>query len=318
MAGHAHDHPHDKGHHHAHGHSHAPASFGRAFAVGITLNAAYVALEVVYGLITGSLALLADAGHNASDVLSLLIAWGAVMLAKRPPGGRYTYGLRRSPILASLLNALLLLVAIGIIVAEAVQRIGNPADISGTTVFWVAAVGLVVNTGTALMFASGTHDLNIRGAYLHLMADAGVTLGVMVAGILIMLTGATWLDPVISLLIAAVVLWSTWGLLRGALEFSLDAAPESIDLVGIEAYLRGLPGVESIHDLHVWPLSTTQTALTAHLVIPGGVARPDSLLHGAARALHDRFAIEHATLQLETGDHAYPCALASKDALTPS
>lgn len=301
-------------HNHSHGHTHAPASFGRAFLVGILLNALYVGLEVVAGLLTGSLALLADAGHNASDVLSLLVAWGAILLARRPPSGRYTYGLRRSPILASLLNALLLLVAIGVIVAEALERIGQPAQLSGSTIFWVAAVGLVVNTGTALMFASGKDDLNIRGAYLHLLADAGVTLGVMVAGVLIALTGAVWLDPLISLLIAVVVLWSTWGLLRGALEFSLDAAPETIDLEGVQQYLLGIPGVRSVHDLHVWPLSTTETALTAHLVIPQGVPHPDGLLRQTCRELHDRFAIEHATLQLETGDHAHPCSLAGHGA----
>ncbi len=300
---------------HSHAHDHAPRSFGRAFAIGIILNALYVALEAAFGLLTGSLALLADAGHNASDVLSLLVAWGAIQLAKRPPSGRFTYGFLRSPILASLFNALLLLVAMGAIIWEAVGRLGQPAELPGGTVFWVAAVGLVINTGTALMFASGKDDLNVRGAYLHLLADAGVTLGVMVAGAIIFFTGAAWLDPVISLLIAAVVLWSTWGLLKGALEFSLDAAPETIDLGGIREYLGGLPGVESVHDLHVWPLSTTQTALTAHLVIPGGVSKPDSLLARTCTKLHDRYGIEHATLQLETGDGAHPCALAGHSAV---
>ncbi len=303
------------GHSHAQAHDHAPRSFGRAFAVGIVLNTLYVALEAAFGLLTGSLALLADAGHNASDVLSLLVAWGAIQLAKRPPSGRFTYGFLRSPILASLFNALLLLVAMGAIIWEAVGRIGQPAELPGATVFWVAAVGLVINTGTALMFASGKGDLNVRGAYLHLLADAGVTLGVMVAAAIIFFTGAAWLDPVVSLLIAAVVLWSTWGLLEGALEFSLDAAPETIDLGGIREYLGGLPGVESVHDLHVWPLSTTQTALTAHLVIPGGVSKPDSLLARTCTELHDRYGIEHATLQLETGDGAHPCALAGHNAV---
>ncbi len=301
--------------HHGHRHVHAPGDFGRAFLVGVVLNALYVGLEVTFGLLTGSLALLADAGHNASDVLALLVAWGAARLAERPPSGRYTYGLRRSPILASLFNALLLLVAMGGIIWEAVGRLGERAEPSGGTVFWVAAVGLAVNTGTALMFARGQGDLNVRGAYLHLLADAGVTLGVMVAGLLILWTGAAWLDPTISLVIAGVVLWSTWGLLRGALEFSLDAAPESADLEGIRGYLNGLPGVSDVHDLHVWPLSTTQTALTAHLVIPGGVAEPDGLLSRTCNDLHDRFGIEHATLQLETGDHAHPCALAGHGAV---
>jgi cobalt-zinc-cadmium efflux system protein len=315
MAQHAHSHTHDHGHDHAHGHTHAPASFGRAFAVGIILNALYVGLEATYGLLTGSLALLADAGHNASDVLSLIVAWTAARLALRPPSGRYTYGLRRSPILASLFNALLLLVAIGAIIIEAVQRFGQPTDLAGGTVFWVAAVGLVINTGTALMFASGKDDLNVRGAYLHLLADAGVTLGVMVAGVLIALTGANWLDPVISLAIAGVVLWSTWGLLRGALEYSLDAAPRRIDLEGVRLYLGSLPGVTDVHDLHVWPLSTTQTALTAHLVIPQDLAEPDRLLHETCHELHARFSIEHATLQLEKGDLAHPCHLTGHGAV---
>ncbi len=293
-----------------HEHHHAPRSFGRAFVVGIIFNALFVGLEATFGLLSGSLALLADAGHNASDVLSLFVAWGATLLARRPPSGRYTYGFLRSPILASLFNALLLLVAMGGIVWEAVGRIGQPAELSGGTVFWVAAVGLVVNTGTALLFASGKDDLNIRGAYLHLLADAGVTLGVMVAGLLILFTGVAWLDPALSLAIAGVVLWSTWGLMRGALEFSLDAAPETIDLEGVRRYLSALPGVRSVHDLHVWPLSTTQTALTAHLVIPQGVSEPDRLLRQACTELHDRYGIEHATLQLETGDHAHPCTLA--------
>ena len=303
------------GHRHDHHHGHAPRSFGRAFLIGIILNALYVGLEALFGLFTGSLALLADAGHNASDVLSLLVAWGATILARRPPTGRYTYGFRRSPILASLFNALLLLVAMGGVVWEAVGRIGHPAKLAGGTVFWVAAVGLVVNTGTALLFAAGKDDLNIRGAYLHLLADAAVTLGVMVAGLAIVFTGAAWLDPVVSLAIAGVVLWSTWGLLRGSLEFSLDAAPESVDLDGIRHYLNALPGVKSVHDLHVWPLSTTQTALTAHLVVPQGVREPDRLLQRTSHELHDRFGIEHATLQLETGDLEHPCTLARQDAV---
>jgi cobalt-zinc-cadmium efflux system protein len=195
--------------HHGHPHDHAPRSFGRAFLIGIVLNALYVGLEALFGLLTGSLALLADAGHNASDVLSLLVAWGATVLAHRPPSGRYTYGFRRSPILASLFNALLLLLAMGAIIWEAVGRIGQPADLAGGTVFRVAAVGLMINTGTALLFASGRDDLNVRGAYLHLLADAGVTLGVMVAGLGIAFTGAAWLDPVVSLAIVGVVLWST-------------------------------------------------------------------------------------------------------------
>ena len=301
--------------HHGHPHGHAPRSFGRAFLIGIVLNALYVGLEALFGLFTGSLALLADAGHNASDVLSLLVAWGATILARRPPSGRYTYGFRRSPILASLFNALLLLVAMGGIIWEALGRFGQPTELSGSTVFWVAAVGLAVNTGTALLFASGKDDLNIRGAYLHLLADAGVTLGVMVAGLAIAFTGAAWLDPVVSLAIAGAVLWSTWGLLRGALEFSLDAAPEGVDLDGIRRYLNALPGVTSVHDLHVWPLSTTQTALTAHLVLPQGVAEPDHLLRRTSQELHDRFGVEHATLQRETGDLEHPCTLARQGAV---
>jgi cobalt-zinc-cadmium efflux system protein len=304
-----HNHAHGQGsaHDHAgHGHSHAPASFGRAFAIGTALNLGFVVVEAVYGLAAGSMALLADAGHNLSDVLGLVVAWGAATLAKRSPSGRYTYGLRGSSILAAFLNALLLLVAIGIIAVEAVRRFGEPAPVAGTTVMIVAAAGIVVNGITAWLFASGRKgDLNVRGAFLHMAADAAVSAGVVVAGFVIMRTGWSWLDPVTSLVIVAVIAIGTWGLLRDSVNMSLQATPPGLDTGTIAAFLRQRPGVAAIHDLHVWPLSTTETALTVHLLVPGGYPG-DGYTVDLAADLHDRFGIDHATVQIET-DAATPC-----------
>lgn len=304
-----HDHGHGHGHAHGgHGHSHAPADFGRAFAIGTALNIAFVAVEASYGLIAGSMALLADAGHNLSDVLGLLIAWGATALAKRRPSGRYTYGLRSSSILAALFNALLLLVAISVIAIEAIRRFAEPAPVAGTTVMIVAGIGIVINTATALLFVSGRKgDLNIRGAFLHMAADAAVSAGVVLAGLLIVLTGWTWVDPVTSLLIVAVVAIGTWGLLRDSVNMSLQAAPAGVDPERIETFLAEQPGVADVHDLHVWPMSTTETALTAHLLIPGGYPG-DAYSAEVARLLEQRFGIHHATIQIET-DAGTPCAL---------
>jgi cobalt-zinc-cadmium efflux system protein len=296
-------------HHHA-GHSHGPARYDRAFAIGITLNLVYVAFEATFGVLSGSLALIADAGHNLSDVLGLALAWGAAWLSRKAPSPRRTYGFKRSSILASLGNAMLLLVAVGAISLEAVRRLFEPQAVESGTVLWVAALGVLVNAGTALLFASGRKgDINIRGAYLHMMADAGVTLGVIAAALLIGSTGWLWLDPATSLLIAIVILLGTWGLLRDAVNLSLDAVPGSIDPREVETYLAGQPGVAEVHDLHVWAMSTTETALTVHLVRPGQGA-DDGLLARLCRELHDRFGIEHATIQLETGDPAHPCPLA--------
>ena len=294
-------HSHDHGHSHAHAHAHAPASFDRAFAVGIALNLAFVVLEAGFGFWTNSVALLADAGHNLSDVLGLAIAWGGAALARAAPSKRFTYGLKGSTILAALANALLLLVAIGAIALEAVQRFADPAPVAGNTIAGVAAAGIVVNGLTAWLFARGRHgDVNVRGAFLHMVSDAVVSAGVVVAGLAIAATGAGWIDPVVSLVIAALIFWQTWGLLRETVEMSLDAVPRGIDYDAVERALAALPGVARIHDLHIWPMSTTEPVLTAHLEIPAG-APGDAFLAAAQDMLHHRFGIGHATLQIETG-----------------
>lgn len=296
------------GHSHGHGHSHAPADFGRAFAIGITLNLGFVIVEVAAGFLTDSMALLADAGHNLSDVLGLLIAWGGASLAKRPASRRFTYGLSSSTILAALANAVLLLFAVGAIALEASRRFAAPPPVEGATVMIVAGIGIVINTATALMFARGRKgDINIRGAYLHMAADAAVSAGVVIGGALILWTGAEWIDPALSLIIVAVILWSTWGLLRDSLTMALHAVPPGIDPDRVEAMLAGLPGVERVHDLHIWPMSTTEVALTAHLLIPSGFPG-DAFLNDAEHRLAHDFGIGHATLQIEVGDGG-PCRL---------
>jgi cobalt-zinc-cadmium efflux system protein len=305
---HHHGHGHGHGGHghshggHAHGgHSHAPASFDRAFAIGIALNIAYVVGETGFGFWTGSVALLADAGHNLSDVLGLAVAWGGASLARRPPTKRFTYGLKGSTILAALLNALLLLVALGAILLEAVQRIDDPPVLAGLTVSMVAGVGILVNGITAWLFASGRHgDVNIRGAFLHMASDALVSAGVVVAGIVIWRTGLGWIDPVVSIVIAALIFRATWSLLRETTEMALAAVPRGIDYDCVSEALAALPGVERLHDLHIWPMSTTEPVLTAHLVMPAGTPG-DEFLGAAREMLHDRFGIGHATLQVETG-----------------
>ncbi|WP_375275319.1 cation diffusion facilitator family transporter [Methylorubrum thiocyanatum] len=296
------------------GHVHAPASFGTAFAVGVGLNTAYVVLEASFGLLSGSLALLADAGHNLSDVLGLLIGWGASWLSNKPPTPERTYGYKRAPILASLANAVILFIAVGGIAWEAVRRLTEPASIESGTILWVAVVGVLVNAGTAWLFMRGRKgDLNIRGAFLHMAADAGVTVGVIVAALVIGWTGWQWLDPAISLVIAAVILASTWGLLRDAVQLSLDTVPPNINAAQVRSCLEELPGVAGLHDLHIWPLSTTETALTAHLVLPKGNPG-DSFLLEATNRLRERFGIGHVTLQIETGPES-GCALASSTAV---
>lgn len=307
-----HDHAHHRHDHDAHshaGHSHAPANFGRAFAIGIALNAAFVLIEAAYGFVSNSTALLADAGHNLSDVLGLLVAWIAAVLSQRPPTPRLTYGLRNSSILAALLNAILLLIASGAILLEAIQRLIHPEPIASLTVIVVAAIGIAVNGITALLFASGRKtDLNIRGAYLHMMADAAVSLGVVLAATAIMMTGWLWIDPAMSLVIVAVIVWGTWSLLHESTAMSLAAVPSGIDPAAVRAFLAGRPSVASIHDLHIWPLSTTETALTAHLVMPAGNPG-DAFLTETCRELQHRFNIGHATLQIETSDDIH-CTLA--------
>jgi cobalt-zinc-cadmium efflux system protein len=254
-----------------HLHIHAPKSFGFAFALGAALNIGFVAVEAGFGILSNSTALLADAGHNLSDVIGLLVAWGASVLSQRAPTARYTYGLRSSSILAALFNAMFLLTAVGAIAWEAIQRFSQPAPVAARTVMIVAAVGIAINGLTAWMFASGRKsDINIRGAFLHMAADAAVSAGVVVAGGLILLTGWQWVDPAVSLVICAIIVWSTWGLLKDSVRMSLAAVPGNIDASSVSAYLRQLPGVVQLHDLHIWPVSTTETALTCHLVIPGG------------------------------------------------
>jgi cobalt-zinc-cadmium efflux system protein len=310
---HAHDHDHH-GHGHSHGHGgghhhHAPANMGRAFAIGVILNTAFVAAEVGAGLWTGSLALLADAGHNLSDVLSLLLAWGATILARRAPAGRRTYGLRKGTILASLANAILLLVAVGAIVSEAVRRLGTPAPIDSGIVMLTASLGVLINGATAMLFMRGSHDdLNVRGAFLHMAADAGVSLTVVAGAFLMARTGILWIDPALSLIIAGVIVLGTWSLLRDSADLALDAAPRGIDVEAVRRYLAGLPGVEGVHDLHVWALSTTETAMTAHILRPAN-SDGDRFLHLACEGLEARFKIGHATLQVET-DAAHACRLA--------
>ena len=308
--------PHDHGRHHdihpghAHGHaghSHAPATFGRAFAIGAAVNAAFVALQVFYGLSANSVALLADAVHNLGDVLGLLIAWGAAALTRRAPTPRRTYGWGRSSILAALGNAVVLLLSCGAIAVEAAGRFGSPAPVGAWDVMLVAAAGIVVNGGTALLFLRGRHgDLNVRGAFLHMAGDAAVSLGVVVSSALILWTGWLWLDPLTSLAIVALITWSTWGLLRQSVDLAMDAVPAGVDQAAVQAALEGLPGVVEVHDLHIWGLSTTRTALTAHLVL----SRPDpALVQAACAMLHDRFGLDHATLQVEEGEAAMGCAL---------
>lgn len=297
--GHGHDHAHGHGHGHSHSHSHAPASFGRAFAIGITLNAVFVVVEVVYGLLSNSLALVADAGHNLSDVLGLVLAWVATVLEKRAATERHTYGYRRSSILAALANAVVLLVSVGAIVWEALQRLRTPEAIGAQTIIWVALLGIVINLGTALMFMSGRKgDLNIRGAFVHMAADAAISAGVVVAGVCIMFTGWSWLDPVVSLVLSAIIIYGTWGLLRESINLSLDAVPEGIDLPAVREYLRELPQVADAHHLHIWGLSTTETALTVHLVLKDP-AQGNALLQEINVTLRQRFRIEHATIQFE-------------------
>lgn len=297
----------DHDHHHGPGHIHAPANFGRAFAIGIILNTGFVLIEAGYGVISNSMALLADAGHNLSDVLGLVIAWIAAVLSKRAPSARFTYGLRGSSILAALFNAVFLLLAVGAIGWEAITRLMHPEPVGEVTVMIVAGVGIIVNGATAWLFASGSKgDLNIRGAYLHMAADAAVSVGVVAAGGAILLTGWAWLDPVVSLVIVAVIVWGTWGLLRDSVAMSLAGVPSGIEPSDVQKFLLGLPGVSEVHDLHIWPMSTTEIALTAHLVMSQGHA--DRFLIETAEELREHHGIAHATLQIEKDGVQCPLA----------
>ncbi len=283
---------------HQHG---VPKPYNRAFAIGIALNVVFVIIEVVYGVLADSLALVADAGHNLSDVVSLVLAWVAAYLATRRPTPRRTYGYRKVTILASLASAFLLLVALGVIIREAIGRFQRPDPVDGMTVIVVAAAGVVINTITALLFVSGQkHDLNIKGAFLHMAADAAVSLGVVLSGVAILFTGWLWLDPAISIIIALVILVGTWGLLRDSLGLVIDFVPRGIDVDAVTAYLCGLPGVTELHDLHIWAMSTTEVALTAHVVMPDGMMN-DDFLDTVSDVLYERFHIQHMTLQVEGG-----------------
>ncbi|MGE4069772.1 MAG: cation diffusion facilitator family transporter [Lysobacterales bacterium] len=290
MSAHEHDHP--------HAHEHAPKDFNRAFAIGIGLNLGYVAIEAWYGWTVDSLALLADAGHNFSDVIGLVLAWAGAAAARLRPDERHTYGWKRASILAAFINALLLLMAMGALTWEAVQRLSVPAPVPGMTLIWVAGVGIVINTATALLFLRGReHDLNIRGAFLHMAADALVSLGVVIAGVLVLAFGWQWLDPLLSLAIAVVIVVGTWGLFRQSLHLLFDGVPEQINLAEVRSALEALPGVERVHDLHVWAMGSTEIALTAHLIRPAGPPE-DDFYQQASVLLNARFHIDHVTLQV--------------------
>jgi cobalt-zinc-cadmium efflux system protein len=298
MAEHGHSHEDSRDHHSDH--SHAPASFGLAFGVGIALNTIFVVIEGVYGYFANSTALLADAGHNLGDVLGLLIAWAAAALSRRAPTARYTYGLKGTSILAALFNAVFLLLTVGAIAWESIQRIGSPEPVSGKTVMVIAAIGIAVNGVTAWLFASGRKgDINIRGAFLHMAADAAVSAGVVVAGAVIFWTGWVVLDPIVSLGICAVIVWGTWSLLTESVQMSLAAVPDTVEVDKVRRYIENLPGVSQLHDLHIWPMSTTETALTCHLVMPAGHPGDEFLMNACQKLAHD-FSIGHATIQIET------------------
>ena len=302
-------------HSHSHGHAHAPTDFNRAFAIGAALNFAFVVAEVIYGIHANSLALISDAGHNASDVMGLLLAWGALRLSKSRPTARRTYGFRRSSILAALVNAGTLLFVTGAISWEAIRRLQHPAAVDSAVIMWIAALGIVINGASALLFLRGrAQDINVRGAFAHLAADAVIAAGVVVAGFAIHLTHWLWLDPVVSVAIGIVVAFGTWGLFRESVNLAMDAVPEHIDIAAVEHYLTSIPGVTAVHDLHIWAMSTTETALTAHLVMPGA-ALDDGRIARTSEELEHRFGIGHSTIQLERGDQGHDCEQASESAV---
>jgi cobalt-zinc-cadmium efflux system protein len=307
----AHPHNHDHEHDHDH-HGHHPSystDSGNAFLISVVLNSVFVVVEFVFGFIANSTALMADAGHNLSDVVGLLLAWGAVAIARKPASRRFTYGLRSASILAALTNAMMLLIACGAIALAAIQRFSEPPAVAGLTVMIVAAIGIVINGLSALLLVRGSKgDLNRRSAYLHMVADAVISLGVVITGALILYTGWNWLDPVVSLAIVVVIVFGTWGLLRESTQLALNAVPHGVDAAAVEIYLRQLDGVTDIHDLHIWGLSTTENALTVHLVIPAGYPG-DAFIDQVVRHLEEAFAVHHTTLQTEQGTTDHACAL---------
>jgi cobalt-zinc-cadmium efflux system protein len=303
---HAHDHSHGIGHHHHHG---DPKTMGRAFAIAIVLNLGFVVVEFFYGFLANSTALMADAGHNLSDVLGLMLAWGAAILAKRQPSARYTYGLRGTSMLAALFNGMLLMAACGVIVFEAVQKLLTPDPVAGLTVSVVAGIGILINGFSAWLFMSGSKDdINIRGAYLHLAADAAISLGVLIAGLAVRYSGWNWIDPALSMVIVAIIVWSTWALLTQSLRMVLAAVPDNVDRAGVEQFLRAQPGVTAVHDLHIWAMSTTENALTAQLVAPAGYPG-DVAVDAISQVLKDKYAIDHCTLQVRLGAMQQECCL---------
>lgn len=298
-------------HPHPHLHDHAPLAYNRAFAIGIALNIGFVLIEAYFGWKAHSLALLADAGHNLSDVLGLILAWGALWMARLRPDDRHTYGWQRASIMAALVNALILLLAMGSMAWEAVNRLSSPLPMQGQTVMLVAAAGVIVNGVTAWLFMAGSRrDLNIRGAGMHMAADALVSLGVVVAGAVYLQTGWLWLDPVLSLAIALLIVIGTWSLFSQSLHLAFDGVPAGIDLAEVRDCLLEFAGVREVHDLHVWAMSASEIAMTVHLVMPDGHPG-DTLIFAASNALRERFGIEHATLQIEVGDSGMPCRLAT-------
>ena len=306
----AHDHGHGHGHHHHH--HHVPSSHGKAFAIAVTLNVLFVLAETAASFVSGSTALLADAGHNLGDVLSLLLAWGASVLAARPPGPGFTYGLKSSSILAAIANAALLWIALGAVMLETVQRMWQPNEVNGMQVMAVAGAGIVVNAASALLFAKGSKDdLNLRAAFQHLMADAVVSASVVFVGLMVVLTNQNWIDPLASIAITIGLAWASWDILKDAVKMGLLAVPRHIDEAAVKAFLAEQDGVTAVHDLHIWGMSTTECALTAHLVVPEGVTG-DAFLRDIGKELEQRFKIHHATIQIETGsDH---CSLQTQHA----
>lgn len=310
---HNHDSPTDLGHGHAgHDHSHGADVGGRAFGIGAAINLGFVIFEVMVGLRANSLALLADAGHNFVDVIGLILAWGAIKLADQAPSARFTYGMRGTTILASLANSVLLLLATGAISWEAIERIGSPPPVRGALVMYAAMAGIAVNGGSALLFLQGRHaDLNARAAFLHLMGDALIAASVMLSGLIVLKTGLTWVDPIIALAVSGVIVYGAWKVLRDSAELALHAVPRGIDTAEVRAWLLRQQGVGEVHDLHIWAMSTRETALTAHLVIPAGHPG-DDFLQEVGRMLEKEFGICHATMQTETGSGTAPCTLASE------